>query len=187
MAKLTAIKIRYTGEKLPKVVELPVPFISISGKTGEVICNPDGIFPVEDGRKLLELSGPDGLFQEVEEIFENGVDHEELDLQEQSDPMNDPAPAQTMKPKIGKRYRTAEQNESIRRMIGSAMRKRGKRRRARRSDFGVPRGNGSKTQKLEADTAIAPQANQNEPTPETPAGLEVGDGSRTDDAATGAD
>ena len=68
MAELKSIRIRYTG-KGPKKVELPVPFISKSEKTGEVLCDPIGIFDAENGLRLLEISGEDGPFQLVEKIY----------------------------------------------------------------------------------------------------------------------
>lgn len=72
---MSTIKIRYRGKLVgkqwvydrPKVVELPIPFIAKSMKTGEVICDPVGEFPEDDGLRLLKMSGPDGPF--VEEII----------------------------------------------------------------------------------------------------------------------
>lgn len=63
VVKPVAIQITYTGARLPKHVQLPVPFDSRCLQRGEVICNPIGTFPIEDGEALLALSGPDGLFQ----------------------------------------------------------------------------------------------------------------------------
>jgi hypothetical protein len=55
------IKIRYLG-RTPKTVDLPIPFLSRSDRAGQVICDPVGIFPKEDGERLLEICGPGGLF-----------------------------------------------------------------------------------------------------------------------------
>ena len=68
---LIAIKIKYTG-KGRKVVELPIPFVQKCEKTGEVICDPIGVFDAVNGLALLEINGPDGVFQEVERIYEDG-------------------------------------------------------------------------------------------------------------------
>lgn len=68
MAELQSIRIRYTG-KGAKKVELPVPFISKCEKTGEVMCDPIGLFDAENGLRLLEISGEDGPFQLVEKIY----------------------------------------------------------------------------------------------------------------------
>lgn len=65
---LTAIKIEYLG-KGKKVVELPIPFVQKCEKTGEVICDPVGMFPPEDGLRLLEINGDAGMFREVERIY----------------------------------------------------------------------------------------------------------------------
>lgn len=71
------IKLRWKGQKLPKVVDLPVPFIALSDRAGQVICNPIGEFPYEDGMKLLEICGPDGFF---EAVTENGAEASPLPL-----------------------------------------------------------------------------------------------------------
>lgn len=60
------VKIKYLG-KTPKIVELPIPFISRSQKRGEVICDPIGEFEEEDAAQLLAIEGAEGLFQLVEE------------------------------------------------------------------------------------------------------------------------
>lgn len=73
----TEFKIRYRGKRYgekwiyqtPKLVELPIPFISRSEKVGEVLCDPLGVFPYADGAKLLELSGKDGPFLLEEKIY----------------------------------------------------------------------------------------------------------------------
>ncbi len=53
--------IRYTGNKFPKVVELPVPFVSMSEKTGEIVfSSPENNvqeFDNESGNNLAELGG----------------------------------------------------------------------------------------------------------------------------------
>ena len=59
------IKIEFLG-KTPKKIELPIPFVSKSAKTGEVTCNPVGEFPRKDGEALLSISGPNGLFRLVD-------------------------------------------------------------------------------------------------------------------------
>lgn len=59
---MQTIPIEYLG-RCPKIVELPIPLLARSSKTGQVICNPIGEFPVEDGERLLEISGPGGLFR----------------------------------------------------------------------------------------------------------------------------
>lgn len=56
------IEIEFLG-RCPKVVELPVPFVSKCRKTGEVVCDPIGVFPEADGEALLKISGPKGLFR----------------------------------------------------------------------------------------------------------------------------
>ena len=67
---MKTIKIKYLGERLPKRVMLPIPFESKCLQTGEVICDPIGEFPEEDGMRLLQISGKNGLFQLVEETEE---------------------------------------------------------------------------------------------------------------------
>lgn len=61
------MKIKYLGKMLPKIVELPIPFMFKSEKTGEVICDPIGEFNDEDGQALLDINGPDGMFVRVDE------------------------------------------------------------------------------------------------------------------------
>ena len=56
------IRIEYLGRG-PKKVELPIPFVQKCEKTSEVICNPIGEFPYEDGMRLLEIAGEGGLFR----------------------------------------------------------------------------------------------------------------------------
>ena len=58
------MKIRWLG-KGEKKVELPIPYVSKSEKTGEVLCNPIGEFPIEDGKRLLEIPGIEGSFELV--------------------------------------------------------------------------------------------------------------------------
>ena len=55
------IKIRYLG-RTPKIVDLPIPFLAKCEHAGQVVCDPVGVFPREDGERLLEISGPEGLF-----------------------------------------------------------------------------------------------------------------------------
>lgn len=69
MNKIVALKIEYKG-KTPRIIELPVPLISKREKTGEVICDPIGVFPYVDGHNLLKLQGKDGPFRLVEQIYE---------------------------------------------------------------------------------------------------------------------
>lgn len=84
MKQPTELKIRYRGKLMgskwlysaPRVVELPIPFISRSEKQGEVICRPYGIFPYADGKRLLEMSGENGPFVLEEEIFSRQTDDE---------------------------------------------------------------------------------------------------------------
>jgi hypothetical protein len=50
-------KLKYVGpSKLPKIVELPVPFLMKSEKTGEVRCNPVGEFPDDAAAHLLSTA-----------------------------------------------------------------------------------------------------------------------------------
>ena len=65
---LKSLRIKYIG-KGAKKVELPVPFISKCEKTGEVMCDPIGVFDAENGLRLLEISGEGGLFELVEKIY----------------------------------------------------------------------------------------------------------------------
>lgn len=51
------MKIKFLGSRLPKVVSLPLPFISKCEKTGEVVCNPVGEFTQADGEFLVGLKG----------------------------------------------------------------------------------------------------------------------------------
>jgi len=55
------IQLRYLG-RCPKVVQLPIPFLAHSMKTGEVTCNPVGQFPDADAEALLAMGG---LFERV--------------------------------------------------------------------------------------------------------------------------
>ena len=59
---MKTIRIRYLGTKLPKIVELPIPYVSKSERTGQVICDPIGEFPAEDGERLLAMAGADAMF-----------------------------------------------------------------------------------------------------------------------------
>ena len=58
-----AYRIKWLGRGSKKV-ELPIPFVQKCEKTGEVICDPVGEFPYEDGMKLLEVGG--GMFKLAE-------------------------------------------------------------------------------------------------------------------------
>ena len=49
-----SIKLEWQGGQ-HKVVELPIPFIYRTEKTGEVVCDPVGEFPVADGEALLAM------------------------------------------------------------------------------------------------------------------------------------
>jgi hypothetical protein len=51
----TKIRIRYLGEGTRRV-PLPVPFLSRHAHVGDVICDPIGIFPREDGQRLVALA-----------------------------------------------------------------------------------------------------------------------------------
>lgn len=61
------MKIKYLGSRLPKVVHLPLPFISKCEQTGEVVCNPVGEFTQEDGEFLIALKG---MFVEADKCEE---------------------------------------------------------------------------------------------------------------------
>lgn len=76
---LEKIKIKFLG-KTPKRVELPIPFVQKCEKTGEVICDPIGEFSYEDGIRLLEISGKDGLFKLVGELPANASTEIKEDL-----------------------------------------------------------------------------------------------------------
>ena len=58
------IKIKWLGQGVKKV-ELPIPYVQKCEKTGEVICDPIGEFPIEDGKRLLEIPGIEGTFELV--------------------------------------------------------------------------------------------------------------------------
>ena len=62
---ITHLKLKYLG-KTPRTFKLPIPFIAKSDERGEVVCNPVGEFPVEDGKALLGL-GSDA-FELIEEV-----------------------------------------------------------------------------------------------------------------------
>ena len=70
------IKIRFRGKqaggqwfyKTPRIVELPVPYLSKAEKIGEVLCDPVGEFPYEQGMKLLEICGENGPFELAEPL-----------------------------------------------------------------------------------------------------------------------
>lgn len=183
MSDPIAVRIRYRGKLIgdkwvydhPKIVELPIPYVSRSEKTDEITCDPIGEFPWQDGRKLLDLSGKDGPFEFVEDVYpaiENGVDHPEQKAMDGDDGGNVIDPPKLSMEEIGKLpikdrpknrwgnpILTPEERFKIKKRINAAKLKRGERRRALRSDAGKP-----KTSK--ADTVVQPQASES-PTPET--------------------
>ena len=65
--KIKALRIKWNG-KTPRTFSLPIPYLSHSDKTGEVVCNPIGDFPPEDGQRLLDLEGTRAEL--VETIYE---------------------------------------------------------------------------------------------------------------------
>ena len=74
------MQIEYLGAKRPKVVELPIPLEQKCLKTGEVICDPIGIFPVEAGQTLLSLAGDDGLYRFVAYVYPDGMGTSDVTL-----------------------------------------------------------------------------------------------------------
>jgi len=62
---IIAMKLKYLG-KSPRSFPVPVPFVSMSEKTGEVLCDPIGEFTYKDAQYLLNL-GTD-QFELIEEI-----------------------------------------------------------------------------------------------------------------------
>ena len=62
-----ALRIKWFG-KTPRMFPLPIPFVSKSEKIGEVLCDPIGEFPPEDGQRLLDIPG--SLAELVETIYE---------------------------------------------------------------------------------------------------------------------
>jgi len=48
------VQVEWLGERRPKIVELPIPLRSKSEKTGEVVCDPIGLFSKEDAAKLIQ-------------------------------------------------------------------------------------------------------------------------------------
>ena len=62
------IKLEWLGQSRPKVVELPIPFLSRSEKTGEVRCDPIGEFPDEAAQQLLGMA-PD-FWRKIDEQTE---------------------------------------------------------------------------------------------------------------------
>jgi hypothetical protein len=205
----TGIRIKYKGKLVgdqwmyehPKTVELPIPFVSKSEKIGEVTCDPIGEFPWQEGRKLLDLSGQNGPFEFVENVYpvkENGVDHPENEALNKDDGANvidvptvSMVALQNKSPLIssnaskrkltmeeigqlplnerprdrwGKPILTPDERFTIKRRINAAKLKRGERRRARRSDAGIPKSK----KDLSADPAVQPQADSQVPTAETP-------------------
>jgi len=65
--KVKFLRIKWNG-KTPRTFSLPIPFISLSEKEGEVFCNPIGDFPPADGQRLLDLEG--SLAELIETIYE---------------------------------------------------------------------------------------------------------------------
>ena len=49
------IRLEYLG-RTPRTFSLPIPFVALSAKTGEVTCDPIGVFPAEDAERLLEMA-----------------------------------------------------------------------------------------------------------------------------------
>lgn len=169
MTEATHIKIRYRGSFIggkwvyskPRIVETPIPYISKSEKTGEVICAPVGTFEYADGRKLLELSGPDGPFV-LEEDEPQAVSATVEDLV--ADPPFIPFAAGGTAPQT-RPQRTEHEDYLIQKRINRAQLQRGRRKRAVRSDKGVPR----PKKEISADTVVQQQADS-EPTPQKAAG-----------------
>jgi len=156
------IKIRYRGQFIggkwvytnPKIVELPIPFISRSEKSGEVICAPVGTFDYDSGMKLLELSGSNGPF-----VLESELPPEEIRISDVVE-VYQPAPKTFQRPE-----RTEHEELLIQRRINAARLARGHRRRKVRSDKGVPK----PRKPIAADTPVQAQA-VSEPTPQEAAG-----------------
>jgi len=48
------VEVEWLGARRPKIVELPIPLLSKSEKTGEVVCDPVGLFSKDDAEKLLK-------------------------------------------------------------------------------------------------------------------------------------
>ena len=63
MSQKVAIRFLGTGRY---VMPLPIGLTSKGDQTGEVICDPVGLFEPEDTEALLARSGPDGPFRRVE-------------------------------------------------------------------------------------------------------------------------
>lgn len=75
--EMETVRIRYTGMRSKKVVELPIPFTAKSEKIGEVICDPIGEFTPEDAEKLLSVAGASGTFEVVDEEEEGKAKEED--------------------------------------------------------------------------------------------------------------
>lgn len=67
-----ALRIKWLG-KGRKIVEMPIPYVSKSEKTGEVLCDPVGQFDVENGERLLAVPGIETVFELVEKIYPEGA------------------------------------------------------------------------------------------------------------------
>lgn len=174
MAEPTHLKIRFRGSFIggkwvyskPRTVETPIPYISRSEKTGEVVCGPIGTFDYADGQKLLELSGPDGPFVLEETIYPEESEEEPAPTEEVRIIVEQPQFQRVGDPNAMVQVHTRTEHEQllIRKRINRAQLQRGKRKRAVRSDKGVPR-----PKQISADTVVQQQADS-EPTPQIAAG-----------------
>ncbi len=67
------LEIKYNG-RVPRTFETPIPFKSKSEKTGEVTCNPTGVFKYADGKALLSIDPT--MFELVRELSPTGAPDE---------------------------------------------------------------------------------------------------------------
>ncbi len=67
------LEIKYNG-RIPRTFETPIPFKSKSEKTGEVTCNPTGVFKYADGKALLSIDPT--MFELVRELSPTGAPDE---------------------------------------------------------------------------------------------------------------
>jgi hypothetical protein len=170
MNEPTHLKIRYRGKLIgkvwsydkPKIVELPVPFVAKSEKTGEVACDPIGIFEYENGKALLEKSGPDGCFVLEEEVYPEVA---EIPTVFGSSLETEPQQEERPVDRWGRPVRTEHEELIIRKKINRAKVKRGERQRAVRSDAGKPKPRKTETESS-AVTPVQVQADPEEPSPE---------------------
>jgi len=175
--KPTHLKIRYRGKLIgnqwvydkPKVVELPVPFLSRSEKEGEVVCDPIGVFDYETGKKLLEKAGKDGAFVLEEEVYPQGSRVHFTN--DEGDPSNANGSHEPDAPTLDRwgnviQKKTPEEKVLIHRRINRAKLSRGQRQRAVRSDKGKPK---PRNKDLAAVTPVQAQADSDESSPENPA------------------